>query len=447
MLFDLRPRRSIVLVGARRIGKTVLLRQIVNHVLDGKILPADQVCFVPIDRLRRKELDILDLVDHFAFSCDGNPALLVLDEISFLDSWQLALKILVDKYRNITFLAAGSALSGLKQRSEESGHGRFIEIHLPPLSFYEFLLLTKQMPEQLCELDDEQILKARLSGAAVEELNSCFLSYLNHGSYPELVFSPSHSSQYLRETVKDHMKLIYQVFMERYGIRKEGKLGELLRYLVEHNGNELQLKTICSELASNKITVSKYIEFLAICFLIVKVGRYHGRHRKEVSGRKKYCLENSSFFSIAIKELTFGDVDFGKVAEAAMFVQNSTFAGFETQYLRERANRRDWEVDLAHLDRSRRPVRLAEVKWSESTTALRKAAVALQRFGRKYELGKEALYCTTRKSYGPEEKGQAKVNYLPTAQYCLALGRLGMMRFNMVAGVKQSGSTLGPLFT
>ena len=58
------------------------------------------------------------------------------DEIQYLKEWEIDLKSLVDTYRNVKFVASGSAAAELKKRSDESGAGRFTDFSLPPYSMF-----------------------------------------------------------------------------------------------------------------------------------------------------------------------------------------------------------------------------------------------------------------------------------------------------------------------
>jgi predicted AAA+ superfamily ATPase len=70
---------------------------------------------------------------------DDSQYYVLFDEVQYLKDWEVNLKSLVDTYRNVKYIASGSAAAELKKKSNESGAGRFTDFNLPPLTFYEYI--------------------------------------------------------------------------------------------------------------------------------------------------------------------------------------------------------------------------------------------------------------------------------------------------------------------
>jgi len=139
-----KPKRALILMGPRRVGKTVLLHQSIQELIDQGTDPKN-ICYLQIDAPILSGLHLEELVNLYlaVFKKSKEDKLyIIFDEIQYLKDWEVHLKSLVDVYHNFKFIVSGSAAAALKLKSRESGAGRFTEFVLPPLSFYEYLLLT-----------------------------------------------------------------------------------------------------------------------------------------------------------------------------------------------------------------------------------------------------------------------------------------------------------------
>lgn len=133
-------RRSLILMGPRRVGKTVMMFHTIQKLIDSGV-PAQNIIYISVETPIYNKIYLEQL---FIFACQTlgkNPAkeqmYVFYDEIQYLKEWEVALKSLVDTYCNVKFVASGSAAAELKKKSDESGAGRFTDFSLPPLLFYE----------------------------------------------------------------------------------------------------------------------------------------------------------------------------------------------------------------------------------------------------------------------------------------------------------------------
>jgi uncharacterized protein len=171
------------------------------------------------------------------------------------------MKDLVDNYPNIKFVATGSAAAALRLKSRESGAGRFSEFMLPPLTFYEFLLFTKE-DSSLIEVNDDGRRK-RYSARDINNLNARFIDYLNFGGYPEAVLNKSvraNADQFIRNDIID--KVLLKDLPSLYGINEIQQLNKLFSFLAYNSGNEASLEHITQESGLAKSTIKRYIAYL-----------------------------------------------------------------------------------------------------------------------------------------------------------------------------------------
>ena len=121
-------RRALLLVGPRRVGKTVMLFHSIQRLIEEGVSPQN-IIYISVETpiynkiyleqlywLARKALNKAD--------DDKSQMYVFFDEIQYLKDWEVNLKSLVDAYINVKFVASGSAAAELRKKSNESGAGR-----------------------------------------------------------------------------------------------------------------------------------------------------------------------------------------------------------------------------------------------------------------------------------------------------------------------------------
>lgn len=127
-------RRALVLMGPRRVGKTVMLFHSIQQLIMDNISP-QKIFFVGIDNPIYVHLSLEDILTLCKQSLNQNnlqDCYVFFDEIQYLKDWERHLKVLVDLYPETKFVVSGSAAAALKWHSTESGAGRFTDFMLPP---------------------------------------------------------------------------------------------------------------------------------------------------------------------------------------------------------------------------------------------------------------------------------------------------------------------------
>ncbi len=136
------PKRAVVVLGPRRVGKTVILHHAIQRLIAAGTNPQG-ICYVSVDHPIYNGLSLEQILDiaSMASGCDlrSHPAFVFFDEIQYLKEWQRHLKALVDNYSALKCIVSGSAAAALERGSKESGAGRFTDFLLPPLTFHEYL--------------------------------------------------------------------------------------------------------------------------------------------------------------------------------------------------------------------------------------------------------------------------------------------------------------------
>jgi len=361
--------RAVVLMGPRRVGKTVMMFHTVDRLLKEDIGP-QKIFFIGIDNpiyLHLSLEDILSLCKEAVKQENLEGCYVFFDEIQYLKDWERHLKVLVDSYPNTKFVVSGSAAAALKWHSTESGAGRFTDFMLPPLTFQEYIHLKKM--EHLILKDSivyggQQIPYCITSN--IKALNKEFVDYLNFGGYPEVVLSEkiqSDMGRYVKSDIVD--KVLLRDLPSLYGIKDVQELNRFFTYIAYNTGNEFSYESMSKESGISKDTLKKYLEYLESAFLIKVLNKVdiNAKRLKRVTSFKVY-LTNPSLRTALFSPVSEVDSEMGNMVETAILSQWMHRENLDLTYARWK-DRKEGEVDLVLLDDKKfKPLWGVEIKWS-----------------------------------------------------------------------------------
>lgn len=274
-LNDMAFRRIVILNGARRTGKSTIMYQIIDTLLE-KVDPKS-IILVSFDHPLLKLLTIEDILEIYKNSiADSGEVYLFLDEIQYSKDWSQHLKIIYDLSPKVHVIATGSVSSAIVKESKESGLGRFLIIPVPTLSFSEYLKIKKvDVPEiDLKNVDPFKLYELPLQRQTdimmkLDKLQLEFLNYIQIGGFPENILSDNitKANRLLREDVID--KAIKKDIPEVFDIRNTLDLERIFLYLCYNSGSLINIEAIAKELNGiSRITIEKYISYLESANLI-----------------------------------------------------------------------------------------------------------------------------------------------------------------------------------
>lgn len=417
-------KRAVILLGPRRVGKTVILHQTIRRLLRSGI-PGNRILFLsletPVYTGTALETFVLRFQDRFRHGRDA-PLTVIFDEIQYLKDWEVHLKSLVDSFPNIRFLASGSAAAALRLKSRESGAGRFTEFLLPPLTFAEYLAFIGRETE-LIRIEN----KAHASARDIEALNAEFLNYLNYGGYPESVFNATvrkESGRFIKSDIID--KVLLRDLPQLYGIRDIQELNRLFTTLAYNTGNEVTLEELSQTSGVSKTTLTRYLEYLEAAFLVRRVHRIdqNARHFQRATSFKIY-LTNPSMRAALFGHPADDDQSMGALAETALFAQ-----WFHLPDIVDHLYYARWpagEIDLVGLDPlTQKPDRATEVKWSDRPAKDRRLLRHLSAFRAKHP-SIRVCEVTTRTIHGKETLSDGSTVFLlPTSVAVYEVGKFSL---------------------
>ncbi|HFA50193.1 MAG TPA: ATP-binding protein [Bacteroidetes bacterium] len=417
-------KRATVLMGPRRVGKTVMIFHVIQELIDEGIDPK-KIFYLSIETPIFNGIGIEALFNSCRKAVGKEDDLkgyyVFFDEVQYLKDWEVHLKSLVDSYHHVKFIVSGSAAAALKLKSNESGAGRFTDFTLPPLTFHEYihlkdlgsLIIPKQKKWNNSLIDI-------FSTVNIDELNNHFIDYINFGGYPEVSLSKeiqANPGRYIKSDIID--KVLLRDLPSLYGIQDVQELNSLFTTIAFNSGNEFSFDNLSVSSGVSKSTIRKYISYLEAAFLIRVVKRI------DLSGKKfkranyfKIYLTNPSLRSALFSPINMGSKEMGNMVETAIYSQWFHRYWHTPYYARWKGG----EVDIVGLTSNNlKPAWAVEIKWSNRYFEKPGELKSLSNFLIKNKI-KRAIV-TTISITGEIELQDFTLDYMPSSLYCYTIGR------------------------
>lgn len=367
LVTDLSVKRAVILMGPRRVGKTVMIYHSIDRLISSGVNPK-KIIYISVDTPIYNNISLEDffLLARKALKNEGSYEgyYVFFDEIQYLKNWEVHLKSMVDTFRFSRFVASGSAAAALKMKSIESGAGRFSDFLLPPLTFYEYIQFKKL---------DSLVVKSNngispFDTINIDALNRHFVEYINFGGYPEVVFSETirrNPGQYIKNDIID--KVLLRDLPSLYGISDIQELNKLFVHIAFRSGNEFSYESLSTEAGIKKETIKKYLEYLEAAFLIKVVNRIdqNAKRMQRVTSFKIY-LTNPSLRCALFTPISEDDEFIGSMVETAVFSQWIQGGKTDFFYANWAKGRSKGEVDIVWIDMAtQKAISVAEIKWTD----------------------------------------------------------------------------------
>jgi predicted AAA+ superfamily ATPase len=430
LALDFSIKRATILLGPRRVGKTVIIKQLINDAIISGVNPRS-ILYAGIDAPIYSGLPLEKFLSFMPTDTNGQ-RLVIFDEIQYLKQWEVHMKDLVDNYPQVKFVATGSAAAALRLKSRESGAGRFSEFMLPPLTFYEFLLFTGK--------NDNLITNGEggwYSATDINALNNEFVNYLNFGGYPEVLLNETvrkNAEQFIRSDIID--KVLLKDLPSLYGINEIQQLNKLFSFLAYNSGNEASLENISQESGLAKPTIKRYTEYLETAFLIIKLTTVDDNCRALKRERNfKIYLNNPSMRAALFAPINSDESDkIGHLAESAIFSQWQHFPDF--RQLRYSRWRNEGEVDIVYLaPGNQEPLWIGEIKWSDRINRNFSDETSAVRTLLQKHKSINAVVFTTKTLDKMITLESRPMRIVPSSLYCYTVGRNITARLDKAAQV------------
>lgn len=263
----------LVLLGARQVGKTTILKRIFP---DAHYLVIDNE---PI----KNALERYDPVVYKQL-LDTDSRVVVLDEIHKLNDPGRAAKIFFDQLPEYKLIITGSSAFNIKNKASESLAGRKIDYHLYPLSLSEYLV-QNGLENTLSFRPMEDLLKGEKAGEIFRPYDhkAVLNNILVYGLYPAMQSHPS-DSVYLTNLIDS---VVFKDLVELSLLENKSAALSLLKLLAYQVGSLVNYAELASKLGIGARTVKRYIELFEQSFIIFTIKPYTSRKRDEIAKMPK----------------------------------------------------------------------------------------------------------------------------------------------------------------
>ena len=293
--------RAIVIMGARRVGKTTLFRQLLES--------EDNVLWMSGD-----EPDVRGLFENITSTrlkaIIGNARLVVIDEAQRITDIGIKLKLITDQMPEVQLLASGSSSFDLANKINEPLTGRKWEYKLFPLSFAELVGETNL-------LEEKRMIPHRMV----------------YGSYPDVVTHQGDEIAILRELTQSYL---YKDILEFDKIHKPDKLAKLLQALAYQIGSEVSFNELAQLCDLDAKTIANYVTILEQAYIIFRLGSFSRNLRNELKSSRKIF-----FYDNGIRNAIIGN--FSQVEN-----RDDVGALFENYVMAECVKRKEYTGDYAN---------------------------------------------------------------------------------------------------
>jgi uncharacterized protein len=279
------PNKVVIILGARRVGKTELIKKIQTE-------SKEKIMFLNgEDHDVHQALQDRSIRNYKNFLADTQ--LLVIDKAQAIPEIGIKLKLMVDSIEGLKILVTGSSVFDLDNQLGEPLVGRSYTFKLFSISQME---LSKQ----------ENFLETK------GNLNNRLI----YGSYPELLKLSTNEKKekYLKEQVNSYLLKDILAFE---GIRKQAKIVALLRLIAFRVGSEISMESIGKDLDLNKSTVDRYLDLLSKVFIIYNLRGFNRNLDNEITKKSKWYFYDNGIRNALINNFNPMEIrdDHGKLWE------------------------------------------------------------------------------------------------------------------------------------
>jgi predicted AAA+ superfamily ATPase len=331
---SLTPNKVVVLLGARRTGKTELLNHILSNSKETYLkLNGDDITTGSLLEYRTTE--------NFK-AVAGNNTLIAIDEAQKINDIGIKLKLMVDTIPGIKIITTGSSAFDLSGKLGEPLTGRKRTFYLYPFSQREY-----SAHENLTET------KSRLKERMI------------FGCYPELYRfrDRKEKSLYLSELVSSYL---LKDILEFEGIRNAKKILDLLKLVAYQIGKEVSLSELGNSLSLHKDTVAKYLDLLTKVFVLYRVDGFSRNLRKEITKMSRWYFYDNGVRNSIINNLNDLNLrnDQGDLWENYVLSERMKKQNFENMLVSNYFWRTYQKQEIDWIEEREGKIFAYEIKWS-----------------------------------------------------------------------------------
>lgn len=317
------PGRALALVGPRRTGKTVMVRQMVAHLIEHGTSPR-HVLLACLGTPTYWNVGLRQIIELFVQRnsevSKDKTLYAFLDETQYMPQWEDELKAVAKDYPNLRLVAILSAGVPTPQEVEENDPGYDIAV-LPPVSFAEFLRFRGREKELFGGGPNNH--KLAFNQSNLPALNKEFNYYINYGGFPESVLAKTQgapSPLFVRDGLIE--RLLHKDMASFFGINDLQGLSQLFTLLAYNTGLEVSIEELARETKIAKNTLRKYLDFLESSWFIRRLNRVdRNAKRFQRAVAFKVFITSPSWYAALFGPVMPSDEVYERLVETAVYTQ------------------------------------------------------------------------------------------------------------------------------
>ena len=324
--------KAIIVMGARQVGKSTLLNQLLGENKNVLWLNGD-------------DIDVQNLFHEMSSTrmraLLGNNKFLVIDEAQRIPNIGLRIKLVTDQVSDVQVIATGSSSFELASKVNEPLTGRKREFKMFPLTF-------KEMVSHSNLLDELRMIPHRLV----------------YGYYPEVVSNPGDEKNTLKELSDSYL---YKDILSLDSISKPDKLVRLLKALALQIGSQISYNEIGNMISLDSKTVERYVDILEKSFIIFRLGSFSRNLRNELKASRKIY-----FWDLGIRNAIIGNLaqienrtDAGELWENFAIAERLKQNAYQNSFAQSWFWRTQQQKEIDYIEEENGMIHAFEFKWNE----------------------------------------------------------------------------------
>jgi predicted AAA+ superfamily ATPase len=328
--------KIIILLGARQVGKTTLLRQLLKNCNRNAVwLNADEADIYEMFTNARTSTALLQMAGH-------KTELLIIDEAQQIPDIGKKLKLIYDTKPELQIIATGSSAFELNNNTQEALTGRKKVFQLYPISYSEIVNSSS-------ELEARRLLERRII----------------YGSYPEVINNPGNEKEILQDIANSYL---YRDILQIEGIRKSAHIEKLLMALALQVGSEVNFQELSKTIGNiNPATVEKYIDLLEKSYVIFKLPALSRNLRNELKKGKKYYFCDNGIRNVLLNNFMPLElrIDKGALWENYLISERVKMNHYNFKTPNTYFWRTHDQAEIDYIEESDNVLSAYEIKWKE----------------------------------------------------------------------------------
>ncbi len=328
--------KAIILMGARQVGKTTLLKDIFKNKSDILWLSGD-------------EPDIQAMFENITSTLlkaiIGKNKFIIIDEAQRIQDIGIKLKLITDQIPEVQLIATGSSSFELANKINEPLTGRKWEYKIYPLSFSE-------MASHHGLLEEKRLIPHRLI----------------YGYYPEVVTNIGEEKEILKQLSDSYL---YKDILAWEQIKKTDKLIKLLQALAFQIGSQISYNELGQTCGLDSKTVEKYIILLEQAYIIFRLSSFSRNLRNELKSSKKIYFYDNGIRNAIIANFSIAESrsDIGALWENFLISERIKQHSFNNKWSNKWFWRTAQQKEIDYIEESDGKLSAYEFKWNKNAKA------------------------------------------------------------------------------